>query len=178
MSLYRLPLVVLEEIFKSIFRTLKKKEFFDILLKLRQVDKHFKYRSDKILKKFFQGLSINPYIDVRLKTESKSIFLENRLCKSLLRSEEAYVIRSSLDLGNLVCANCNFIIYDYCYPHQDDTIYYLEEREISNPEINIICWECYKIKEGESLDEHEKYLDCFSVCDKVNLFVSSILQEN
>ena len=177
MSLCYLSNIVIDKIFTQIFKSLTKKNFFEIILKLREINNFFEKRCDNLLFNFFSFQYQGPFIKIENKDEARSVFLENRLRHRLLQKDDFFAINCNFR-DCLICNQCNEIITDYCYQSEDNSVFEIDDpfknRTIVNIEKKIICWNCYSTECG-NIDEHEKLEDCLSVCDEVDIFIRSIM---
>ena len=176
MSLCYLSNVIINKIFILIFKSLHKRNFFETLLKLRDIDTFFQQKCDKILVDFFTLKNKGPFDKVECKNEARSVFLENRLRNYFLEIDDFFAINCNFR-DCLICNKCNEVITDYCYEHEDNTVFEVEDffknRIILNIEKKIICWNCYS-ENQEDIEEYEKLEECISVCDEVDIFIRSI----
>lgn len=176
MNYNKLPLVIRDIIFKKFVSILDIYEYFDELLKLRKVNKEFKYLVDRELKNFFTLRKISPYGELSSKTDSKSIFLRDIIVRNL--SEDLYKVTEieKDSNGRLLCGICDKILHSECYMSQkSDRLDYYGYSFYDYMIFELICWNCYQSVYPSLANNHIKYEDNLNICQKVNDFYYSLI---
>lgn len=171
-----LPLVARDIIFKKIVSSLNVYDFFDVLLRLRFVNKEFKKFIDIEFKKYFTLKKISPYGDLENFLDAKSVFLRDRLINTM--EQETYMVTEfeKDSKGRILCGICNDILHSSCYMSKksdrlNDHYYSVYNFFMSE----ITCWGCYSNIYGIFPEDHIKYEDILHVCHKVNDFVDKFV---
>jgi hypothetical protein len=171
MEYQKLPLVIKDYIFKNLFISLDRHNFFIEILKLRTVSREFKFFFDRFLRKFFNLQIPSPYKNIETKLDAKSVFLRDRLtnCLELDIYKTTEIERDYKD--GILCSICNQKLHSESYlVRKVDRInnygYSIYDYYISE----ISCWECYKNIYGSSEGEHIKFEDNIKISSKVNDF--------
>ena len=114
MNYINLPSVVKEIVFRSYVKIIGNPyDFFEELMKTRQISREFKHRVDKILKKFFTCQNIYFYRDLTSLRDTKSVFLKDRLDKHY--KKHSFILFEK-DLNHrLICSNCSVILDNECF---------------------------------------------------------------
>ena len=175
MKYNNLPIVVRDIIFNQYIKIIyNHREFIDELMKARCIDKEFKYKVDKLLKKFFTCRDIFFYRDLFTIKDTRSVFLKDRLDKYYRKNN---FILFEKDLNHrLICSVCSVILDSECflvdktveerYPVYSSWNYILEEAT---------CWECYKNTFDSRISEYHRLENNIEICEKVFDFVNSII---
>ena len=176
MNYYSIPLVVRNMIFEKIILSLDIYNFFDILLKLRCINKEFRFLIDRELKKFFTLKKISPFGILQNREDFKSIFLRDRLMNTMDKENYMFTEFERDCKSRILCGICNTFLHSECYlsckvNRLDDYGDHLYDFFTSE----IVCWGCYKRIYGNSLEEYIKYEDNIFVCNKVNDFYNYII---
>jgi hypothetical protein len=170
-----LPLVVKDRVFKIYISTLDSNNFFEQLIKLRSVNKEFKQRVNKILKNLFTLKKPYVFKKIKSKEDIKSVFLRDRLSKYLENNYTIIFLDCDFE-KRLLCSNCQSVLVEECYftssqERVDDWIYG-KHRYIKTENV---CWDCYNTLNGGKMYSYLKLEDNHPVCQKVDDFISKII---
>ena len=175
MKYNNLPIVVRDIVFNHYIKIIGNYyEFIDELMKARCINREFKYRVDKVFKKFFTCQNIFFYKDLFSIKDTKSVFLKDRLDKYYRKNN--FILFEKDTNHRLVCSVCFVILDSECflvdktmeqnYPVYSCWNYILEEAT---------CWECYKNSFDSQITEYYRLENNIEICDKVSDFVNSIV---
>jgi hypothetical protein len=175
MNFNLLPLPAKDRVFKIYISTLDTNNFFEQLIKLRNVNREFKQIVNKILKNLFTLKKPYVFKSFKSKKDIKSVFLRDRLSKSLENNYNPIFLHFDYE-KRLLCSNCEIILAEECYftssPERVDDWFYGKHRYIKTENV---CWDCYNNSNGGKMYPYLKLEDKLDVCQKVDNFINKII---
>ena len=173
-----LPLIAKDNIFSIYVKNLTHYNFFEELINLRSVNREIKYRIDKILKNAFTLKKSYHFKSFKSKKEIKSVFLRDRIIKSLEKDSETLILLHRDMKERFICANCDEILSDECYfsnKVERVVVVFYGVRDYIQTEA--FCWDCYNTCHGGKMLGYLKLEDKHPVCQKVDDFISKIIDQ-
>jgi len=170
-----LPLIVKDNIFSIYVKHLTIYNFFEELINLRSVNREFKYRIDKILGNLFTLKKSYHFKRFKSKKEIKSIFLRDRIIKSLEDDSETLILLHRDMRERFICANCDEMLSDECYfSSKTERVEGVFSSVHDYIQTEGLCWECYNSYHGGKMSSYLKIEDKHPVCQKVDDFIEKI----
>jgi len=171
-----LPLIVKDKVFSIYVKDLTHYNFFEELIRLRGVNREFKYRVDKILRNIFTLKKSYPFRSFKSKKDIKSIFLRDRIMKYLENDKESLILLHRDMEERFICAKCDNLISDECYfsnkIERVEVVFYGIRDYIQT---EALCWDCYNYCHGGKMLGYLRLEDKHPVCQKVDDFISKII---